>query len=109
MKKALQECATLSDFEIFLDQYVTPRGVRANFGVIDGKGGAAYYETGNFKWKQGKPDFQHKDKKSKRNKIYSIQNHVFLPLHLAVIIIHSYSNRITNRCLERALQEFTKE
>jgi hypothetical protein len=52
MKKALQKCATLSDFEIFLDQYVTPRGVRANFGVIDAGGGAAYYETGNFKWEK---------------------------------------------------------
>ncbi len=52
MKKALQECATLSDFEIFLDQYVTPRGVRANFGVIDARGGAAYYETGNFNWEK---------------------------------------------------------
>ena len=52
MKKVLQECATLSDFEIFLDQYVTPRGVRANFGVIDARGGAAYYETGNFKWEK---------------------------------------------------------
>ncbi len=52
MKKALQECATLSDFENFLDQYVTPRGIRANFGVIDAIGGAAYYETGNFKWEK---------------------------------------------------------
>ena len=52
MKKALQECATLADFEQYLDRYITPRGVRANFGVIDAKGGAAYYETGNFSWEK---------------------------------------------------------
>ncbi len=52
MKEALQTCATLADFEDYLDNYVTPRGVRANFGVIDAKGGAAYYETGNFKWEK---------------------------------------------------------
>jgi hypothetical protein len=49
MKKALQTCATVDEFETFLKNYSKPRGVRANFGVIDAHGGAAYFETGNFK------------------------------------------------------------
>ena len=48
MKKALQSCATVEEFETFLKNYSKPRGVRANFGVIDAHGGAAYFETGNF-------------------------------------------------------------
>lgn len=47
MKKALQYCANLSDFENLLDSVSRPMGVDANFGVIDALGGAAYYETGN--------------------------------------------------------------
>ena len=50
MKEALQQCANLADFENFLDNYAQPRGVRANFGVIDAEGGAAYYETGHQSW-----------------------------------------------------------
>lgn len=45
MKKALQSCATLSDFEKLLTTLPKPLGVEANFGVIDAFGGAAYYET----------------------------------------------------------------
>jgi len=48
MKKALQNCATLEDFEKLLRELPKPLGVEANFGVIDAQGGAAYYETGNF-------------------------------------------------------------
>ena len=48
MKKALQSCATLQDFENLLRTLPKPLGVNANFGVIDAKGGAAYYETGNY-------------------------------------------------------------
>lgn len=48
MKLALQECATLSDFEKLLESYPKPHGLAANFGVIDGKGGAAYYEVDNY-------------------------------------------------------------
>lgn len=48
MKLALQYCATLADFEVLLDTIKKPMGVDANFGVIDAKGGAAYYETGNY-------------------------------------------------------------
>ncbi|MBU0474516.1 MAG: hypothetical protein KKF62_10160 [Bacteroidetes bacterium] len=48
MKLALQECATIKDFENLLLNMNKPLGVEANFGVIDAKGGAAYYETNNF-------------------------------------------------------------
>lgn len=47
MKKALQECATLKDFEKLLQKMDKPLGVAASFGVIDAEGGAAYYETDN--------------------------------------------------------------
>ena len=47
MKMALQQCATLEDFEKFLNDLPKPMGVAANFGVIDAHGGAAYYETDN--------------------------------------------------------------
>lgn len=50
MKKALQYCATLNDFENLIDSLPKPLGVDANFGVVDALGGAAYYETGNFKY-----------------------------------------------------------
>ena len=52
MKQALQECGSLEDFEKLLDRLPKPLGVRANFGVIDAFGGAAYYETGHFGWKK---------------------------------------------------------
>jgi len=45
MKAALAECATVSDFEKFLNNGKGKWGVTANFGVIDAKGGAAYFET----------------------------------------------------------------
>ena len=50
MKMALERCATLEDFEILLNDLPKPLGVEANFGVIDANGGAAYYETDNFKY-----------------------------------------------------------
>ncbi len=52
MKMALQVCATVDDFEAFLDTLPKPLGVEANFGVIDAKGGAAYFETGNFDFRK---------------------------------------------------------
>ncbi|HJV79088.1 MAG TPA: hypothetical protein VJ602_11955 [Paludibacter sp.] len=52
MKLALQKCATLADFEHLLDSLPKPLNVSANFGVIDAKGGAAYYETGNYNYKK---------------------------------------------------------
>ncbi len=48
MKLALRVCANLTDFENLLDTLPKPLGVESNFGVIDAKGGAAYYETNNF-------------------------------------------------------------
>ena len=52
MKLALQNCATLADFEKMLSDLPKPLGVDANFGVIDASGGAAYYETGNYGFKK---------------------------------------------------------
>ncbi len=50
MKLALQTCRTLEDFENLLRTLPKPLGVDANFGVIDAYGGAAFYETGNYKF-----------------------------------------------------------
>jgi hypothetical protein len=52
MKMALQYCRTLSDFENLLDTLQKPMGLDANFGVIDAYGGCAYYETGNYTYKE---------------------------------------------------------
>ena len=49
MYKALACCRTLADFEAFLEKN-KPLGVETNFGVIDAYGGAAYYETGNYRY-----------------------------------------------------------
>ncbi len=50
MKLALQKCATVDDFEKLLKKMDKPLGVEANFGVVDAKGGAAYFETNNFNY-----------------------------------------------------------
>lgn len=50
MKMALQQCVTVEDFGRMLDSLPKPLGVEANFGVIDAKGGAAYFETGNSRY-----------------------------------------------------------
>jgi hypothetical protein len=52
MKMALESCATLEDFERMLETLPKPLGVEANFGVIDANGGAAYYETANYKFEK---------------------------------------------------------
>ena len=49
MYRALEICATVEDFEHFIDTLSKPMGVEANFGVIDGQGGAVYYEMDNWK------------------------------------------------------------
>ena len=49
MKKALEECVTVDDFEALLKRLKKPLGVEANFGVIDAKGGAVYYEIDNWR------------------------------------------------------------
>lgn len=50
MYRALATCATIEDFEKLLDGLNAPFGIEANFGVIDARGGAAYYEVNNFEW-----------------------------------------------------------
>jgi len=50
MKKALQTCATIDDFENMLKDIDKPSQLEANFGLIDAKGGAAYFELGNFSY-----------------------------------------------------------
>ena len=50
MYDALSVCATVADFDVFLENREKPMGVEANFGVIDSHGGAAYYEANNFRW-----------------------------------------------------------
>lgn len=47
MKQALQQCATLADFEQMLRELNKPMGLASSFGVIDAHGGAAYYEVDN--------------------------------------------------------------
>ena len=49
MYRALEICATVQDFEHFLDTLSKPMGVEANFGVIDANGGAMYYEVDNWR------------------------------------------------------------
>lgn len=50
MKKALETCKTLEDFEKLLSDTEKPMGLAAHFGVIDAKGGAAFYEVNNYTW-----------------------------------------------------------
>ncbi len=50
MKKALQTCASIEDFEDLLKNMDKPSRLEANFGVIDARGGAAYFELGNFSY-----------------------------------------------------------
>lgn len=47
MYHALAHCATIADFEAWIETYPKPWGVEANFGIIDAQGGAAYYEMNN--------------------------------------------------------------
>lgn len=47
MRRALEVCRTLSDFEHLLDTLPKPLDVNSNFGVMDAEGGCAYYETGD--------------------------------------------------------------
>jgi len=48
MRQALQQCATLADFETMLAANPKPMGLAAHFGVIDANGGAAFYEVNNY-------------------------------------------------------------
>ena len=49
MFRALEVCATVEDFDHFLDTLSKPMYVEANFGVTDSRGGAVYYEVDNWK------------------------------------------------------------
>lgn len=51
MRRALEICATLKDFETLIDT-IRPRYSNSNFGVIDAEGGCAYYEVGVKQWKK---------------------------------------------------------
>ncbi len=46
IKHALATCATVEDFQKYLDGLEKPTGFEGNFGVIDGQGGAALFELG---------------------------------------------------------------
>ena len=52
MFKALGQCSDLADFERLLESLPKPWGVEANFGIIDSKGEAAYYEVNNHSFKK---------------------------------------------------------
>jgi hypothetical protein len=47
MKRALGVCADVKDFERLLNETNSKRNVGANFGVIDAKGNACFFETRN--------------------------------------------------------------
>ncbi len=47
MRQALQQCATVDDFENLLKTLRKPYGLETNFGVIDAMGNGAYFETSN--------------------------------------------------------------
>ena len=46
MKHALATCATIKDFQDYLDGLQIPTGFEGNFGVIDAQGGAVLFELG---------------------------------------------------------------
>ncbi len=46
IKHALASCATVQDFQDYLDNLEKPTGLEGNFGVIDGQGGAVLFELG---------------------------------------------------------------
>ncbi len=48
MVGALKVCRTVRDFEVLLLTMAEPRGVQANFGVMDAAGGMAYFETSDY-------------------------------------------------------------
>ncbi|MEN8251026.1 MAG: carcinine hydrolase/isopenicillin-N N-acyltransferase family protein [Bacteroidota bacterium] len=52
MKRALEECANIDEFEQLLKSLKHPIKLEANFGVIDANGGAAYFELGNFSYEK---------------------------------------------------------
>ena len=47
LRRALEICKTLKDFETLLDTLPKPLHVDSNYGVMDAQGGIAYYEVSN--------------------------------------------------------------
>lgn len=47
LRRALEICKTLKDFETLLDTLPKPLHIDSNYGVMDADGGIAYYETSN--------------------------------------------------------------
>lgn len=52
MKKALQTCSSVDEFETMLAGLEKPVRLEANFGVIDADGNAAYFELSNYTYKK---------------------------------------------------------
>ncbi len=52
MREALLACASVDEFERFLQEQEKPMGVRTNYGVIDAHGHAAFFETDHFSYKR---------------------------------------------------------
>lgn len=50
MYAVLGTCATVADFEKYMNTAQRPYGVSANFGIIDAQGGAAYFEVNNYSY-----------------------------------------------------------
>lgn len=52
MRRALEICGTLEDFECLLDTLPHPLKANTNIGVMDADGNVAYYEVSNYKYKK---------------------------------------------------------
>ncbi len=50
IKEALATCATVADFEKYLDGLEKPTRLEGNFGVIDAQGNAVMYEVNNWRY-----------------------------------------------------------
>ena len=50
MRRALEICVTLKDFEYLLDTLPHPLKANTNIGVMDAEGNVAYYEVSNYKY-----------------------------------------------------------
>lgn len=50
IRRALEVCASIKDFECLLDTLPHPLRANSNFGVMDAGGNVAYYEVNNYKY-----------------------------------------------------------
>ena len=50
MKLALEQCATVDDFEKMLNEMPQPWNVATNYGVMDAQGNAAYFEVSSYEY-----------------------------------------------------------